>query len=109
MPAVKIALLGDSPTQLLNQAVTGYAYSLGWNAEIWEADFDQIERQILDPDSDLYQQLAEFILLFPSTQKLRTKFYQTKNKVAHRLLKHKQHNGECCAKPFSKNQNQKFC
>ena len=77
-PLVKIALLGDSPTQLLNLALKGYAFTHGWNTEIWEADFDQIERQILDPDSDLYQQPAEFILLFPSTQKLRTKFYQTK-------------------------------
>lgn len=76
LPVVKIALLGDSPTQLMNQAIRGYAFSLGWNAEIWEADYDQIERQVMDPDSDLYKQSPDFILLFPSVQKLRTKFYE---------------------------------
>lgn len=75
LPVVKIALLGDSPTQLLNQAIKGYAFSLGWNAQIWEADYNQIERQVLDPDSDLYRQTPDFVLLFPSAQKLRTKFY----------------------------------
>lgn len=75
-PLVKIALLGDSPTQLLNQALKGYAFTHGWNTEIWEADFDQIERQILDPDSDFYKQSPDFVLLFPSVQKLRIKFYQ---------------------------------
>lgn len=76
LPDFKIALLGDSPTQLLNQAIRGYAFSMGWNAKIWEADFDQIERQILDPNSDLYKQSPDFVLLFPSVQKLRIKFYQ---------------------------------
>ncbi len=78
LPVLKIALLGDTPTQLLNQAIRGYGYLLGWNIEIWEADFDQIDRQILDPESELYKQSFDFILLFPSAQKLLTKFYKTK-------------------------------
>ncbi len=77
LPVVKIALLGDSPTQLMNQAIRGYAFFLGLNAEIWESDYDQIERQVMDPDSDFYKQAPDFVLLFPSVQKLRTKFYQS--------------------------------
>ncbi len=77
LPAVKIALLGDSPTQLIHQAIKGYAFSLGWNAEIWEADYDQMERQVLDPDSEFYSQSPGFVVFFPSAQKLRAKFYST--------------------------------
>ena len=75
LPKVKLALLADSPSQLLNQTIRGYAYSLGWKAEVWEADFNQIERQIMDPQSELYESNAEFVVLFPSVQNLKKKFY----------------------------------
>lgn len=75
LPKVTIALLGDSPSQLLEQTVRGYAISFGWNAEIWEADFNQIERQVLDPSSELYKSAPEFVVLFPSVQNLKKKFY----------------------------------
>lgn len=75
LPKVKLALLADSPSQLLNQTIRGYAYSLGWKAEVWEADFNQIERQIMDPQSELYESNSEFVVLFPSVQNLKKKFY----------------------------------
>lgn len=79
-PVYKVALLGDSPTQLMNQAVRGYFIERGAVADLWEADFDQIERQILDPTSELYEARPEFVLIFPSTQKLVKKFYETSDK-----------------------------
>ena len=36
LPDFKIALLGDSPTQLLNQAIRGYAFSMGWEGRLLE-------------------------------------------------------------------------
>jgi FkbH-like protein len=74
---VKIAILGDSATQLLVQAIKGYAYEARMRFECFEADFDQIERQIFDPSSDLYKFNPEHVLIFQSTQKIINKFYSS--------------------------------
>jgi FkbH-like protein len=64
----------------MNQAICGYFIERGAVADLWEADFDQIERQILDPTSELYEVKPEFVIIFPSTQKLLKKFYQANDK-----------------------------
>jgi FkbH-like protein len=74
-PAYKVALLGDSPTQFLSQAIRGYFIENFCVADLWEADYDQIEMQILDPGSEMYQFKPEFIIIFPSVRKLQKKFY----------------------------------
>jgi hypothetical protein len=38
----RIAVLGDSATQLLAQAIRGYGYEVEMDFEIFEADYDQI-------------------------------------------------------------------
>lgn len=73
----KIALLGDSATQHLTQAIRGYGFELGFDLEIFEADYDQIDRQILLSASELYQSRPEYVILFQSVHKLKKKFYQT--------------------------------
>lgn len=73
----KIALLGDSATQHLTQAIRGYGFELGYDLEIFEADYDQIDRQILLSTSELYQSQPEYVILFQSVHKLKKKFYQT--------------------------------
>ncbi len=72
----RVALLGDSSTQFLNQALRGYGYEVGQNLEIFEADYNQIEQQITDNSSELYQFDPEFLVLFQSTTKLLKSFYQ---------------------------------
>ncbi|CAN5447871.1 HAD-IIIC family phosphatase [soil metagenome] len=67
---IKIAVLGDSATQFLSQAIRGSGYDLGLNQEIFEADFNQIERQIFDPTSELYSFTPDIILIFYSSHKL---------------------------------------
>lgn len=74
LTTIKIALLGDSATQLLNQSIKGYGYDLGFNFNIYEADYNQIDRQILDPSSELYRFAPEFVIIFQGTQKLSKKF-----------------------------------
>jgi len=73
----KIALLGDSATQLLTQAIRGYGYELGFDLEIFEADYDQIDRQLMYSASEMYQSQPEYIIIFQSVQKLRKRFYKT--------------------------------
>jgi len=48
LKVVKIALLGDSSTQLLAQALKGQGYEAGINFDVFEADYNQIEGQIFD-------------------------------------------------------------
>ena len=75
LPICKIAVLGDSATQLLVQAIKGYGYEKGMNFDCLEADYDQIERQIFDPSSELYKFNPEYVFIFQSTQKIYSKFY----------------------------------
>lgn len=73
-PCVKIAILGDSPTQFLHQMLKGYGYEIALNYEIFEADYNQIERQISNISSELYQIQPDLVIIFASTQKLWEQF-----------------------------------
>lgn len=73
-PSIKIALLGDTATQLLAVAIRGMGYSRGYNIELFEADFNQIERQVMDPNSDLHNFRAQYTIVFQSTHKLLEKY-----------------------------------
>lgn len=67
---LKVALLGDTTTSLLSQALraTGYDYQL--DLTIQEADFDQIKRQVLDTSSELYTFDPQVVVIFQSSHKL---------------------------------------
>ncbi len=79
LPTVKVALLGDSSTQLFNQALKGYAISENINFEVFEADYDQIDQQVMNADSELYHFDPKFIIIFQSVEKLFAHFCETSN------------------------------
>jgi len=70
LPLLKISLIGDTSTQFLATAIRGMGRKRGYNINLFEAEYNQVERQLLDPTSDLYEFNAEFIVLFQSTHKL---------------------------------------
>ena len=70
LPKVKLALVGDTATQLLVTAIRGMGVEYGYNMEVYEAEYNQVERQFFDMSSELYQFDADFIVLFLSTHKL---------------------------------------
>ena len=74
----KIALLGDTATQFLMQALKGKGFDHQLNLQIWEADFSQIERQVFDTSSELYEFNPEIIILFYSAHKLLLKYNKLK-------------------------------
>jgi FkbH-like protein len=78
LAVVKVAVLGDTATQLLVQALRGAGYEEGFDLQIWEADFNQIERQVFDDNSELYEYKPDIILLFHSTHKLLAKYNKLK-------------------------------
>lgn len=71
---IRVAVLGDSSTQFLAQTIKGIGFDRKINLTIWEADFNQIERQVMDPVSELYEFRPEFVILFFSSQKLLEKY-----------------------------------
>jgi predicted enzyme involved in methoxymalonyl-ACP biosynthesis len=70
LPSVKVALVGDTATQLLSMAFKGIGVERGYNIKLFEAEYNQVERQFMDPTSDLYLFEADFIVLFQATHKL---------------------------------------
>ncbi len=70
LPTVRVALVGDTSTQMLATAIKGMGIIRNLHTELFEAEFNQVGRQLLDPMSDLYQFDADFIVLFQSTHKL---------------------------------------
>jgi FkbH-like protein len=77
LKAVRVAVLGDSTTQFLTQAIRGYGYEIGLNLEIFEADYDQIDRQVMESSSELYRYCPEYVFLLSTTPKLLDRFYRT--------------------------------
>ena len=70
LPAIKVSLLGDTATQFLAVAIRGEGIERGYNIDLFEAEYNQVERQILDPTSDLYAHGAKYTIVFQSTHKL---------------------------------------
>lgn len=71
---IKVAVLGDSATQMYVQAVKGYGYEEQVAFDIFEADYDQIELQVYDFNSDLYLFNPDYVIIFYCTNKLLKKF-----------------------------------
>lgn len=66
----KIAILGNCSTQHLATALKGYGYIEGYNLDIFDADYNQINAQIMDDMSELYKHAPNAVLIYMSTEKL---------------------------------------
>ena len=76
--SIRLAILADSASQFLHQAIKGYGVEIGINFEIFEADYNQIERQVFDPTSELYEFNPEYIFINRSSERLLKDFYKKK-------------------------------
>ena len=66
----KVAVLGEFATQHFCVALRGVAAQKGLALDILEADYDQIEIQLLNRDSETYRFSPDEILVLPCTNKL---------------------------------------
>lgn len=69
-PSLRVSLLGDTATQLLAVALKGTAIERGYALDLYEAEYNQVERQVMDPTAELYAHQAQYTLIFQSTHKL---------------------------------------
>lgn len=70
LPTIKVSLLGDTATQFLATAIRGEGIERGYNIDLFEAEYNQVELQVLDPTSDFYAHDAKYTVVFQSTHKL---------------------------------------
>jgi FkbH-like protein len=77
LPVRRLAVLGDSATQFLTKAIRAYGHDGQINFEIFEADFDQLNHEILDANSELYRSNPEFVVVYLSAERLWARFAAT--------------------------------
>lgn len=70
LPEIEVSLLGDTATQFLATSIKGIGVERGYNINLFEAEYNQVERQVLDPTSDLHAFGAKYTVVFQSTHKL---------------------------------------
>jgi FkbH-like protein len=70
LSVIKVALLGDTSTQLLTTALRGEAIGRNFVLDYFEADFNQIEQEFMNPNSDLHLFNPNYIIIFQSSHKL---------------------------------------
>ncbi len=73
---IRIAILSDSASQLITQAIKGYGVENNINFVTFEADYNQIDRQVFDPSSELYEYAPDFLIILRSTERLSKYFYK---------------------------------
>lgn len=79
LPVIRVALVGDTATQLLSTAIRGTGVDRGFHIDLFEAEYNQVEQQFMDPGSDLHAFDPEFIVVFQSTHKWAEKHALTGN------------------------------
>lgn len=68
--AVRVAVLGDAATQHYCMALSAAFKLRGWWPEIYEAEYDTIRQEVLDPASGLYAHNPQFVIIFATAQAL---------------------------------------
>ncbi len=77
LPPYKLAILGDCATQHLATALRGYGVHAGLGLSVFDADYNQIDAQVMDPGSELYAFAPNAVLLHTCTEKLYEAFCAT--------------------------------
>ncbi len=75
LKTIRVAIVADSASQFIHQALKGYGIAEGIHYDIFEADYNQIDLQVFDPGSELYESKPDYVIILRSTEKLLKKFY----------------------------------
>jgi len=69
-PQMRVALLADTASQLLAGTLRGSARYQGFNLDLFEGEFDQIELAVFDPVSPLHNFNPETVILYLAAEKI---------------------------------------
>ncbi|MCR4851333.1 MAG: HAD-IIIC family phosphatase [Lachnospiraceae bacterium] len=70
----KVAILGNSATQFFATAILGYANLENLPVEVFDADYNQIDAQLIDSGSETYEFKPDCIILYLATEKIYEEF-----------------------------------
>jgi FkbH-like protein len=70
LTAQRIAILGDCATQHIATALRGWGYEAELRYDVFDADYNQIDAQTMDPASELYEFKPAWVVLANCTDKL---------------------------------------
>ena len=73
-PETRVAVLGNCATQFFAQAVEGCGKLNGLNLSVFDADYNQIDAQLIEPSSETYAFRPDVILLWMCSEKLYEEF-----------------------------------
>ena len=77
---LNISLLSDQSCQFLTKTIFGYGVKNLYDLSIWEAPIDQIDNQILNPQSEFNHNNFDVTIVFESSHSLLKKYNLTQNK-----------------------------
>ena len=63
---INISILGNHSTQFFTKSIKNQLILAGFNPNIFEGDYDQIDFNILNPKSGLYSNNPDLIIIFES-------------------------------------------
>lgn len=66
----RLVLMGNVSTQHLAAAIQGYGRHVGMGLTVIDTDYDQIDQQLLDSESEAYRVHADFIFVFLAAERL---------------------------------------
>ena len=79
---VKVGICGDVATQLLTAAVRERLAARDVEAEIFEAPFDQVRRQLLTSDSELQRFDPQFVVVWQAVERARERAQSVAERLA---------------------------
>jgi FkbH-like protein len=77
---VRLAVVAEFSTPHLLPLLRALAARAGVLLEIYQADFDSIEAEILDASSGLHEFAPRYVAILPAAEKLKTRFYRAENR-----------------------------
>jgi FkbH-like protein len=75
MKKYKLAILGDSATQLISKNLINEGIKSNFDFDIYESSYDQIESEIRNLNSGLYKFSPDGVLIFISVEKFQEYYY----------------------------------
>lgn len=73
---IKLAIIADNASQLINTAIKGYGYEVCIDFEVFEAEYNQIDLIIHSTNSELYEFEPDIVFINYSTEHLLKDFYK---------------------------------
>lgn len=102
---IRLAILGNCATQFFAEAVKGYGKLSELNLNVYDADYNQIDEQLLDPSSEVYTFKADEILIWLSAEKIYEEYLDeellSRSSFAERYMQKIEHYWELISKNSS--------